>query len=159
MATYISGNVVRKQAVVVPNPVKQPKQPKEVSQQVRKNRSKAAQMNRGYVTFLAVAAVVALFACVQYLQLQSEISNRSKHITALQQELSEAKEANTTKYNAIMNTMNLEEIRDIAMNEFGMIYAQEGQIVNYQSPTGQAVTQYATIPGSGIIASSDIVEE
>ena len=155
MATYVSGNVVRKEAVVAPNPAKQPKQ---VSQQVRKNRSKAAQMNRGYVMFLAVAAVVALVACVQYLQLQSEITSRSKHIASLQRELSDAREANTTKYNAIMNTMNLEEIRDIAMNELGMTYAEEDQIVHYQSPTGQAVTQYATIPGSGIIASSDVVE-
>ena len=156
MATYISGNVVRKQTAAIPEPAI--KQPKQVSKQVQKNRSKATQMNRGYVTFLAVAAVVALFACVQYLQLQSEISSRSKNITALQHALSEAKEANTTKYNAIMNAMNLEEIRDIAMNEYGMVYAQEGQIVTYESPTGQAVTQYATIPESGIIASSDVVE-
>ena len=155
MATYVSGNVVRKETVVTP---KQVQKQKEVSQRVRTNRSKAMHMNKGYVTFLAVAAMVTLFACVQYLQLQSDITSRSKHITSLQQELSAAKEANTTKYNAIMNTMNLEEIRDIAMNEFGMVYADEDQIVKYQSPTGKTVTQYATIPGSGIIASSDVVE-
>lgn len=155
MATYISGNVVRKEIAVQPQSAKQPK---EVSQRVRVNRSKAMQMNRGYVMFLAVAAVVALFACVKYLQLQSEITSRSKHITSLQQELSDAKEENTTRYHAIMNTMNLEEIRNIAMNEFGMVYAQEDQIIKYQSPTGKTVTQYAKIPGSGIIASSDEVE-
>ena len=85
----------------------QAKQPKEVSQRVRTNRTKALHMNRGYVAFLAVAAFVALFACMQYLQLQSEITNRSKNITSLQQELVDAKEANTTKYNAVMNSMNL----------------------------------------------------
>lgn len=155
MATYVSGNVVRKETVSVP---KQEQKQREVSQRVRTNRTKAMHMNRGYVTFLAVAAFVTLFACVQYLQLQSDITSRSKHITSLQQELSAAKEENTTKYNVIMNTMNLEEIREVAMNEFGMVYAAEDQIVTYQSPTGKAVTQYATIPGSGIIASSDMVE-
>ena len=154
MATYVSGNVVRKETVAAPKQVQQ----REVSQRVRSNRNKAMHMNRGYVTFLAVAAIVTLFACVQYLQLQSDITSRSKHITSLQQELSAAKEANTTKYNAIMNTMNLEQIRDKAMNEFGMVYADESQIVKYQSPTGKSVTQYATIPGSGIVASSDVVE-
>lgn len=154
MATYVSGNVVRKEAITAPKQVQQ----KEVSQRVRSNRNKAMHMNRGYVTFLAVAAIVTLFTCVQYLQLQSDITSRSKHITSLQQELSAAKEANTTKYNAIMNTMNLEQIRDKAMNEFGMVYADENQIVKYQSPTGKSVMQYATIPGSGIVASSDIVE-
>ena len=63
MATYVSGNVVRKEMVAAP---KQAQQQKEVSQRVRTNRSKAMHMNRGYVTFLAVAAMVTLFACVQY---------------------------------------------------------------------------------------------
>ena len=154
MATYVSGNVVRKEATVAPKQVQQ----REVSQRVRSNRNKAMHMNRGYVTFLAVAAIVTLFTCVQYLQLQSDITSRSKHITSLQQELSAAKEANTTKYNSIMNSMNLEQIRDIAMNEFGMVYADEDQVVKYQSPTGKSVMQYASIPGSGIVASSDVVE-
>ena len=155
MAAYVHGNVVRKESAVVQNPVRAPK---EVSHRVRTNRSKAMHMNRGYVTFLAVAAIVALFACVQYLQLQSDITNRSKHITALQQELVDAKEENTTRYNAIMNTMNLEEIRDIAINDFGMVYAESNQIIKYHSPSGNSVTQYAGIPKSGIIASSDKVE-
>ena len=155
MAAYVHGNVVRKEPEVVQSPARKPK---EVSQQVRTNRSKAMHMSKGYVTFLAVAAMIALFACMQYLQLQSDITSRSKHITSLQQELADAKEANTTRYNAIMNSMNLEEIRDIAMNEFGMVYATPDQIIKYQRPDGSAVTQYAGIPDSGMIASSDSVE-
>jgi len=155
MASYVYGNTVRKAAPAVSGKAKQPK---EVSQRVRTNRTKALHMNRGYVTFLAVAAFVALFACMQYLQLQSEITNRSKNITSLQQDLADAKEANTTKYNAVMNSMNLEEIRDIAITEFGMTYARPDQIIKYQSPSGSSVTQYAGIPESGIIASSDVVK-
>ena len=155
MATYIHGNVVRKERVVSPVPTQQPK---EVSQQVRSNRNKAMHMNRGYVVFLAVAAVITLLACVQYLQLQSEITSRSKHITSLQQELADAKEANSTKYSAVMNSMNLEEVRDIAMNRLGMVYATEEQVITYKSPSSNAVEQYAAIPESGILASSDKVE-
>ena len=154
MATYVQGNVVRKTSAAAPSPVKQ----KEVSQRVRTNRSKATHMNKGYVVFLAVAAMVALFACVQYLQIQSELTNRSKNITAMQQELADAKEANTTKYNAIMNSMNLEDIREIAITEFGMVYANEDQIIKYKNPCSTTVTQYAGIPKSGIVASSDEVE-
>ncbi len=155
MATYVHGSVVKKQTATVSAPERQSK---EVSRRVRMNRSKAMHMNRGYVMFLAVASFVALFACVQYLQLQSEITNRSKHITSLQQELADTKEANTTRYNAIMNSMNLEEIRDIAINDLGMVYADENQIITYQSPTNSSVIQYANIPESGIIASSDIIK-
>lgn len=154
MATYVHGNVVRKD-----NAVQSPaRQPREVSQRVRANRRKAMHMSKGYVAFLAIAAVIVLFACIKYLQLQSEIASRSSHITALQQELADAKEANTTRYNVIMNSMNLEEIRDIAINEFGMVYAEADQIIKYQRPDKSSVIQYAGIPESGIIASSDEVE-
>ena len=154
MASYVQGSVVRKDNAVVQSPARQ----KEVSQRVRANRSKAMHMSKGYVAFLAIAAIAVLLVCMQYLQLQSEISSRASNITALQQELADAKEANTTRYNVIMNSMNLEQIRDIAINEFGMVYAEEDQIIKYQRPDGSAVTQFAGIPDSGIIASSDEVE-
>ena len=157
MASYVYGNTVRKEmnqhASTAPA-----LQPKEVSSRVQQNRSKALHMNRGYVMFLAVAAVVALLTCVQYLQLQSEVTSRSKNITSMQQELANAKEANTTKYNAIVNSMNLEEIRERAMTDLGMVYASVDQIVEYDSPTNQMVQKYADIPESGMIASSDKVK-
>ena len=155
MATYVHGNVARRDAAVVQAPERQSR---EVSQRVHKNRSKAMHMSKGYVMFLAVAAFIAVFACMQYLQLQSDITSRSQHITALQQELANAKEANTTRYNSIINSMNLEEIRDIAINQFGMVYAESDQIVRYQRPDGSNVMQYAGIPESGVLASSDEVD-
>lgn len=148
MAAYVHGNVVTKPA----------EQPNEVRQREQKKRSKTVHLNRGYVMFLIVAAIVALFACVQYLQLQSDIMKRSKEITSMQRELSDAKEANTTKQNAIMNSMNLEEIRDIAINEFGMVPVEPQQIINYNDTNGSTMKQYADIPDSGIVASSDVVE-
>lgn len=147
MASYVYGNTAPKR-VYEQEPEKKRKSAK----------SKATPMNKGYVAFLAIAAIVALLACVQYLQLQSEITRNSKQITALQQELADAKEENTTRYNTIMNSMNLEEIRDVAVNEFGMVYAQPHQIIRYQSPEGTAVVQFSKIPDSGVVASSDNVK-
>ncbi len=155
MASYVYGNTARRVQTAQAQPARQEKQ---VSQRVQKNRSKALHMSKGYVVFLAVAAFVALFACVQYLQLQSEVSARSKHITQMQQELADAKEANTTRYNAIANSMNLEEIRDKAMNDLGMVYATPEQIITYKNPTGNQVNQYAGIPESGVLASADVTK-
>ncbi len=155
MASYVYGNTARRVQTASAQPARQEKQ---VSQRVQKNRSKALHMSKGYVVFLTVAAFVALFACVQYLQLQSEVSARSKHITQMQQELADAKEANTTRYNAIANSMNLEEIRDKAMNDLGMVYATPEQIITYKNPTGNQVNQYAGIPESGVLASADVTK-
>ena len=91
---------------------------------------------------------------MQYLRLQSEITTRSENITVLQRELVSAQEENTTKYNAIMDTINLEQIREKAITEFGMVYAQPGQIIEYKSPTNDYVKQYEAIPESGVLAQS-----
>lgn len=157
MASYVYGTSARKEAVRV-QLERHVEQTKELSQRVRQNRSRALHMNKGYVVFLAVAAFVTLIACTQYLQLQSEITNRSERITALQQELANRKEANTTRYNAIVNSINLEEVRERAMNDLGMVYAQEEQVITYKNPANVSVRQYADIPESGVVASSEVVK-
>ena len=145
MATYVRGNVALKEEAQV----------RENARPQSKRNVQTLKMNKPSVAFLAIAAMVVLFACVQYLQLQSDITQRSQHITSLQRELSQAKEENTTRYNAMVNYMNLEEIRDIAMNKFGMVYAQPGQVVNYVSPEASSVTHYFGIPENGVVASSN----
>ena len=156
MTSYVYGNTVRKENTMPQKELE--RKPKVVSQRVKKNQKNALHMNKGYVVFLTIAAVVALFACVQYLKLQAEVTTRSKNVTLLQQQLEDKKEANTTKYNAVMDSMNLEEIRERAMNELGMVYAKDGQIIKYEDPTSNSVVQYSDIPESGIIVSADIVE-
>lgn len=157
---YVYGNTVRKEYGVPERKEKTvQEQPKKISHRVRRNRSKALRMSPGYVVFLAVAAVAALFVCTRYLQLQSEITNRSRNIVALQDELENLREDNTTKYNAIMNSVNMEEVRNKAMNELGMVYSSPEQIIKYKSPTSNEVKQYENIPESGVLAESDKVEK
>jgi cell division protein FtsL len=116
-------------------------------------------MSAGYVVFLAIAAIAALIVCTGYLKLQSEITSRSRNIASLQEELADLKEDNTTRYNAVLNSVNLEEIREKAINELGMVYASPEQIIKYKSPTSNTVKQYEDIPKSGVLAGSDKVEK
>ncbi len=152
MATYIHGNTVRKEAVSVQR--EKPKQQKPVSHQVKNNRSKALHISKGYVAFLAIAAVLALCVCVKYLQLQSEVTKRSKNIVAMQQQLADMKEDNIAKQDSIMNSVNLEQVREIAIKDLGMVYATSEQIILYKNPVGNEVTQYSMIPESGVLASA-----
>lgn len=151
---YIYGNTVR-QPEVLPRRYEEVEQPvRRSSSQVRKNRKKALFMSPAYVTFLAVAACLTVFVCVQYLQLQTNLRNQSRNITALQRELANLTEENDTAYNVTMDSVNLEEIRNKAMNEMGMVYASDGQVVEYDSPSSDMVTQYENIPEDGILAKS-----
>ena len=108
-------------------------------------------MNPAYVMFLSIAAVAALVVCVWYLQVRAELTSRTEHITELQQELADAKEENTTRYNSVMDSVNLEEVRDRAINDLGMGYATSDQIIEYQNPVNDYVKQYESIPKSGVL--------
>ena len=112
-----------------------------------------------HAVFLAAAAVCAVILCMMYLKLQSDVMNHSKNITALQSELADLTEANDTAYNAAVDSVNLQEIKDKAMNEMGMVYASEGTVIEYDSPTGSYVKQYSNIPEDGILAQSKDVSE
>ena len=84
---YVYGNVAAQPEYEPRRRKEEPKRRKKVSHQVRKNRKKALHMSQGYVIFLAVAAICALLICVNYVNLQSKITKRSKNITAMQEEL------------------------------------------------------------------------
>lgn len=152
---YVYGNVAAKPAY---EPVRREDNPnvrKGTSSQVKKNRRQALRMNPGYVMFLTLAAMLALIICVNYVKLQSRITKRSENITDLQAELADLKEENNTRYNFVMDAVNLDEIRTKAQNELGMVYASEDQIVEYTSPLADYVKQYEEIPEDGVLAQSD----
>ena len=132
---YVYGNVVTKPSYEPQRRTSAPKRKKNVSRRVSQNRKKALAMNRAYVTFLAVAAIFALILCVNYVQMQSRITSHSKEVSSLQKEL--------------------DEIRETAMNELGMVYATSDQVIEYESPSGDYVKQYEGIPEDGVLAQSD----
>ena len=142
---YVYGNVVTKPSYEPQRRTSAPKRKKNVSRRVSQNRK----------TFLAVAAIFALILCVNYVQMQSRITSHSKEVSSLQKELADLKEQNNTKYNSVMDSVNLDEIREKAMNELGMVYATSDQVIEYDSPSGDYVKQYEGIPEDGVLAQSD----
>ena len=154
------GNAVR-QAEPIPQrvPKARPQQPKRTSSQVVKNRNRAMSISPAYAVFLAAAAVCAVLICMLYLSLQSDVMSRSEHVTAMQEQLADLTEANDTLYNSAADSVNLETVRDKAMNEMGMVYASQGTVIEYESPAGDYVKQYSDIPESGVLARSSNASE
>ena len=137
---YMYGNVVAKPEYEPKKNRSSVKRRKKVSRQVQKNRNRALHMNAAYVVFLAIAATIVLLLCVNYVRLQSEVTKHSK---------------NTTKYNAVVDSVNLDVIREKAINQLGMTYATPDQIMEYDNPASDYVKQYENIPENGVLAQSD----
>lgn len=140
---YVHGSAVRKPDVVK-EVQREPK--KKLSNTARKNREKAEHMNAGYVFFLSIALIATGWILVNYISLQSDITNSIKHISRLESELNDLRLANDEEYNRITSSIDLEEIRRIAIQELGMQYAEEGQIIFFESETRDYVKQMSEIP-------------
>lgn len=140
---YVQGNTVRK-LDVTREIERQPQ--KKISNTTRKNRERAKHMSAGYVMFLCLALMVTGIILVRYIELQSDITNSVQHISALEKQLNDLKLANDEEYSRITSSVDLEEIRRIAIQELGMRYAEEGQIISFRSENNDYVKQIADIP-------------
>lgn len=140
---YVYGNTVRKampQEQWEEAPVKKP------HPEVRKNREKARRMSAGYVLFLAAALCASAYILLNYVQLQSDLTNMTKIVADKESELNSLRQSNDEEYNRIIRSIDLEEIKRIAIGELGMSYAQEGQIIEYENAEGDYMRQ---VTGSG----------
>ena len=135
--TYVYGSTARKIAPVRPEWEVQSKLA------ASKRKRHAASLNIGYVLFLVVAIATAAFVLINYIQLQSELTGLSKTIVSMEKELNTMRDANNDAYQRAVNSIDMEEIRRVAVEELGMVYAQEEQIVLYDAPNNDYIRQIA----------------
>ncbi len=112
----------------------------------RRNRQRALYMGRTNVFFLtACMIVVALFA-VTYVKLQADITHRMKRIAAIESQVSDLRADNDANYKRIVTSVDMNEVKNVAMNELGMHYATEEQVVYYTVENNNYMDQYVMIP-------------
>lgn len=145
--TYVNGTAVRKLQTAAPG-----KNQRDAQARPRVHRGAQRQtehLSIGYTLFLACASVLTLWVCAGYLQLQADNTSRTKELAALEQELSNLKIENDDEYNRVTTSVDLEEIRRIAVEELGMVYAGADQVVLYDGRGSDYVKQYQEIPEEG----------
>ena len=103
-------------------------------------------MNIGYVLFLAAAVVAATLILTSYLTLQADITSSIKNISKMESTLNEKRLTNDENYDRIISRVDLNEVKRIAIQELGMGYAQEGQIITFHGEDSDYVRQTGEIP-------------
>ncbi len=114
---------------------------KRLSNMTRKNRERASHMNPGYVLFLSVALVFAVVTLCGYINLQSDITNQVNAISEMESRYNNLKLTNDEEYNRINSSIDLEQIKAVAIGELGMTYAREGQIISVEDAETDYVRQ------------------
>lgn len=151
---YVNGSTVRKMEVSPVRHVERPNR-KQLEEQRRKkhrrnaarrNRQRALYMSKSYVMFLTMCVAIVAFAAVSLIQIQSQVTQRMEHIAALESQLTDLKADNDARYKEIVTAVDLEYIKDVAMNELGMQYATEEQVIYYSVENNNFMDQYSDIP-------------
>lgn len=145
--TYVDGNTVR---TIETLPQEEPavrrkkrRQAKVHSAAIYKQKARTHAM---YAAFLTVIVGMLVFGCVRYLQMQSRVTASMDNINKLESTLNSLKAENDAEYNRVMSSVDLETIRKIATEELGMVYADEDQVVLYDSKDTDYVRQYQDVP-------------
>lgn len=148
---YIDGNTVRR---LEGEPEERRRRQLEREQQIRKrqnryvarrNQERALRMNFGYVAFCTLAMILIGGVCVTYIQLQSGIVSRMKHISQLENTITDLRAENNAAMKRIELSTDLEAVKQKAL-ELGMKYATTDQIIYYNVEDEDYMNQYSDIP-------------
>ena len=112
----------------------------------RRNRERAMYMSPTRVMFLSACVGLSVFAAVSLVQIQAQTTQRMKHIASLESQLTDLRADNDAKYKEIVTSVDLNYIKDVAINELGMTYASEEQVVYFSIENENFMDQYSDIP-------------
>jgi cell division protein FtsL len=112
----------------------------------RRNRERALYMGRGHVAFLTLCVAASVFSAFAYVRLQSDVTSKMKKIASIESQIADLKADNDARYNSVTTSIDLNEIKDAAINRLGMSYVTEDQIVFFSVDNNNFMDQYSDIP-------------
>lgn len=151
---YINGNAVREldKAAPVRRPQKSTRELEEIRRKknrrksARRNQERALSMNRAFVAFLTACVAASAFVSVSLIQIRSNVTQQMKEVAALESRINDMKADNDARYKQITTSVDLNAIKDAAINRLGMKYASQDQIVYYSVDKNNYMDQYSDIP-------------
>lgn len=96
--------------------------------------------------FMTACVGVTLYFCISYIQVQHNITTLGKQIAIMESDINDLKNLNDAAYNRIDTSVDLSYVYDVAINELGMVRADQNQIRTYSNVKSDFVRQYGEIP-------------
>lgn len=149
---YVSGNTARKLAVVPERDrYGYDEQVIRRSNQTQKTKpARKPEVSRGIdflsMVILTIAIISTLSVCVEYLNVQSGVTQLDKEIIKLENTLADLKDTNNAMKNSLAEAIDLQKIYNIAVGELGMVFPNKNKIITYDKNDVGYVRQYSDIP-------------
>lgn len=146
--SYIEGNAARKLTAVPERPIREREytERREPSKrQVIVPRRKAGIDLLSFL-ILSVAIAITMYLCVDFIQVQSDLTQMEKKIVSLEKDVKVMKSHNDALYSELQTSVDLRHVYEIAVGELGMVYPNNNEVINYQCEAKDYVIQYQDIP-------------
>lgn len=143
---YVHGSAALKPVPVEQERPRVVRRDQEGSRAIAINNKVRQKANAMYTLGMIAALLVVFCVCVDYLALQSEVSEKANIAARLEQNYNKLKSDNDYLEVYIDSNIDYDYILDVAINELGMVYAKSNQVVSYKSEDIEYVKQYAEIP-------------
>lgn len=147
---YTEGNTVRQVAQPLPDRHTREREIREERERrkrlERRKMQRMMRKKRIYSMYVAMVAATVVGLFVGYINLTNSITTHMDNISALEQNISDLKASNSATESRIASQTNLGEIKAVAVNEMGMVYANADQIVYYDMESSDYMNQYHNIP-------------
>ena len=105
-------------------------------------------VNVPYVLMLLAVTLLFAYLCFSYLKLQASINASMNRIANMEEQLTKVRSENAVRENRLSAQMDLEEVYRIAVEEMGMTYPLENEVVTYTEQMREYVRQYEDITNS-----------
>lgn len=145
---YIDGNTARQlNAEPARRRKKQQKQQVQQEKPEIRHEKRVAAFDLKYTLFLVVSVGITLGTCFMYMHSNAELTRTEQSVAALQTQLLELQEQNLVLKESLNTTIDLNDVYRTATGKLGMVYADEDQVIYYNSSNSDFVRQYESIPG------------
>lgn len=137
----------QRQAAVPERQVSTPQRPVSAPQrQVYRQPKQLSGINGASLLILTLAIGATLYFCIEFLMLQNQVSGMEKNIVSMERELTTLRKENDAAYEQINTVYDLDYVYGVAVNELGMVYPNNNEVITFEKTDDGYVRQYADIP-------------
>ncbi len=95
---------------------------------------------------LSAAIIATLYVCMDYLKINSEVTQMNRQVIENQQELTKLMKDNDAALETVNEAVDLDQIYHYAVEELGMVYPNKNTVIKYHSNDDDYVIKYQEIP-------------
>lgn len=112
----------------------------------RRRREKTKTMDGASLVMLIVAVALTFYVSIQYIQVQTSMTQLSKSVAAKESEVAKMTKDNNAALEEISRAYDLSYVYKIATKELGMVFPNKDQVIRYNSRKSDYVKQFEEIP-------------